>query len=91
MEFKAGDRVRMQQASMGNIPQGAVGTVLGPWSALCDTRFVAVYWDEYIQGHTCSGKCPDGYGWAVPVSTLELVDEEELPEIADASFVDILF
>lgn len=88
-DFMLGDRVVLieEQADNDILHIGTVGTV-------CNTdrtRYVGVVWDDYIDGHSCSGHCEKGHGWYVRRSEIELCNtNDDINEDDIASNDDIL-
>lgn len=76
--FKEGDRVvRIRVTNDRNMVEGATGTVV-----VSDRYITGVYWDEKppFGGHTCGGKCEDGYGWNVPTRDLDYLSPTVLDD-----------
>lgn len=76
-EFHVGDLVEC--AKPGGIDRrittGMRGTVCNISGYSPD--FIGVAWDKYIDGHSCRGKCEEGYGWNVYARDIRLVEPEE--------------
>lgn len=79
-DFQVGDRVVRVRETNGyyrNVPIGFTGTVLHKYVAPDHnggSMWVAmVEWDREPPrgGHSCSGRCEDGYGWNLPFADLE--------------------
>ncbi len=73
------DRVRLiKDHPAGNFRLGIgdEGTVVNLGNIYGDI-WVGVRFDMYIYGHDCYGRCETGYGWNVPIDTLEKVDQED--------------
>lgn len=72
-KFKVGDRVRVREEEFTfneNI-LGKYGTIkrVMPY-------FYSVEFDEFVEGHECSGFARDGYGWNLKKSALDLVKHQ---------------
>lgn len=68
--FKVGDKVEGIGTYMGrdiDKKKGKVVNIRDGYNSCC------VYWDEYINGHTCGGLAKDGHGWAVPNNKLKKI------------------
>lgn len=72
--FKIGDRVKKisDAADSYKVPNGFKGTVVMNCGEL-----ISVQWDIDIDGHTCSGRCPDRYGWNINKNCLQLISSCE--------------
>ena len=81
-KFKVGDRVVSKVRApewLTSIKVGTTGTVVDVKS---EGMSLGVHWDfdpKSNRAHSCSGKCPEGYGWYVRAAEVEL--EVALPEI----------
>lgn len=75
-KFKVGDRVKCVSDGGWRVPiAGKYGRVLDN----CTTGgYVAVEFDEFINGHNCSARCRHGYGWNCEEGILELVTKETI-------------
>lgn len=66
-KIKVGDRVRHQQHGDGTIKE------------ICGGNCCAVEYDNLVSyGHTCCGRCKDGYGWNCWLSELTLIPMKEM-------------
>lgn len=90
LEFETGDRVRaLYDYLEGNysIKAGMTGTICDPEPS---SFFLNVYWDDNVNGHSCDGRCPHGYGWNVKRTSIALIPEESFAEIPVDEFADFL-
>lgn len=71
-KFYVGGRVVL--LADGNGYDGNPAMVEGITGTVCSTGSrCGVRWDlEFQKGHTCNGKCENGFGWYVPYEYLEL-------------------
>lgn len=88
--FQKGDRVvsvRNRPSSSGVIIAGDAGTIC----EVLDYGIYGVFWDRDIEGHSCDGKCPVGYGWRVRENEIRLEKPLEYPDTAevDAFLLDV--
>lgn len=79
-KFKAGDRVIClvdSPADNESIHKGDTGVICSTED--CDS-WISVCWDKPVDGgHSCSGNCEHGFGWRVPVKTLDFEPEDSEP------------
>lgn len=77
--FQVGDRVECIYDDVSNrlITPGLTGTICRQCG---DNQYVAVCWDEDVEGHDCIGHCEYGYGWNVSQNIIRLT-ESEPPEL----------
>lgn len=66
LELSVGDRVQIRSSPSSRLLRGDVGTVV-------EVRkySVGIQFDRNIQGHSCGGNCPNGYGWYVDTISLD--------------------
>lgn len=86
--FHVGDRVVRTQTLAHKyesvVPEGAVGTVLEVTGDI-----IGVYWDNnLIEGHSLEGKCPNGHGWRVRASKIELLDDSSQEPLQETEEID---
>ena len=86
-DYNAGDRVILiDKLSPGVIDnwllrEGMLGTVTNESREEIVKGWVPVWWDENVEGHSCSNTAPMGHGWRVHCSALELYEEKTFEEI----------
>ena len=90
---KSGDRfivIRRDGVCWGGPQVGDIGTVLWVPDNVADD--IRIRWDNYLDGHTCGGRCEDGHGWNFnPCHIGDLIDfYEEAPDIAVDNLEDLL-
>lgn len=88
MPFQVGDRVRC----IYECPDDNEEIHIGDTGTVCKVEIgilsVGVNWDHrMITGHHCNGYCPEGHGWFVRVSDVELISEASTD--ADTPAIDI--
>lgn len=69
------DRVRVDNTFLAIV--GDEGTIVEIGEIEPSIWRVGVRFDKYIDGHTCGGRCEDGYGWYVLPENLELIGKDE--------------
>lgn len=81
-KFKVGDRIVSKVCA----PQGLKSLKVGTTGTVVDVKnggmSLGVHWDferKSNRAHNCDRRCPDGYGWYVMATDVEL--EVVLPEI----------
>lgn len=78
MKFKVNDLIIVtNDDSMGKELKGHIGRIVSAEkhkSRYCNGfEKYGIEFDEYINGHSCGGKCKDGHGWYAYDTGLELV------------------
>lgn len=68
-QFKVGDRVRLLEKADSTLPVGSEGTVCAIDEG--EEPSVGVAFDDFTEGHGCSGNCEYGRGWYVAPEALE--------------------
>lgn len=77
--LEIGDRVRL----IKNFPGGIQGLYAGDEGTIVDIRndwglpWACIRFDRYVDGHSCGGKCEDGYGWNIDVDDVEKIEYDE--------------
>lgn len=84
-KYKVGDRVTWNRPQESKFYPGLVGKVVGVtwcdnYEAGVEEDLLYVEWKEDVEGHSCAGRCNDGYGWNIWISNVlpyeEPVDKE---------------
>lgn len=66
MNYKIGDRIKCISSYDGNDNiLDELGTIIADKS---DMGNYGIKFDKDVDGHTCSGRCKDFYGWWLPPS-----------------------
>lgn len=68
-----------------SITIGSTGVVLhcDPPRDGHESYLVDVRWDYDVGGHTCGGRCQQGFGWTVFATDIEPEKEYTLPDMED--------
>ena len=74
-KFKVGDRVKCIRNTWSIPILNEYGTVCNIIEDFFGSYVVGINFDKYIDGHSCSGHCKDGYGWNLEPSEIKLVEE----------------
>lgn len=84
MPIQIGDRVEAvvdHPANSHDIVSGMQGTVVHIYDGYDGVEVVSVRWDRKVHcGHSCSGRCEDGYGWNVRYIDLCVVQDDPFEE-----------
>lgn len=86
-DYNAEDRVilidKLSPGASDNslLHEGMLGTVTNESRDGMSEGWVPVWWDENVEGHSCSNTAPAGHGWRVHCSALELYGKETFEEI----------
>lgn len=66
---------------------GDVGTVI----EVCEDNIYGVAFDNYINGHTCGGKCSDNYGWYIAKDCVDIIhDDYIVPNTLNDTLVELI-
>ena len=81
MIIQVGDRVEAavdHPAGNHDIVSGMQGTVVNIYDGL---EVVSVRWDRAVRrGHSCAGRCEDGYGWNVSFVDVRAIQDDPFEE-----------
>lgn len=75
-EFQVGDRVVCVR-SFNPIRRGMTGTICQHKNQSLTGKSWGIAWDEYIEGHSCGGRCRDGYGYRLQEEYIEHDSERD--------------
>lgn len=77
-QFHIGDRVEcINEVAFATIHKGDTGTVVRIIDE-SDFPAIGVEWDRYLgaRGHTCDGRCEDGYGYYIYHEIIKVIGAE---------------